>query len=156
MHFSCIVPVFRVLYVLLRVCVCVCASILDYTAYTINRCIHVCMECRWYFLLFRIANISNWITDMCEHHFKCIDLIVLQISTKQLQISLKELEISAILLQISVIELLISINELVISIHEYSTSLLFILFKDICKRIADICKRITDIFKYLKISVIPE
>ena len=24
---------------------------------------------------------------MCEHHFKCIDLIVLQISTKQLQIS---------------------------------------------------------------------
>ena len=44
---------------------------------------------------------------MCEHHFKCIDLIVLQISTKQLQISVKELEISAILLQISVIELLI-------------------------------------------------
>ena len=30
---------------------------------------------------------------MCEHHFKCIDLIVLQIPTKQLQISLKELEI---------------------------------------------------------------
>ena len=59
MHFSCISPVFRVLYVLLRVCVCVCAGILDYTAYTINRCIHVCMECRWYFLLFRIANISN-------------------------------------------------------------------------------------------------
>ena len=60
-------------------------------------------------------------TDMYEHHFKCIDLIVLQISTKQ--ISLKELEIIAILLQISVIELLISINELLISINELQISL---------------------------------
>ena len=61
-YFQCIFRVLSPCFVFCMyfcVYVCVCASILDYTAYTINRCIHVCMECRWYFLLFRIANISN-------------------------------------------------------------------------------------------------
>ena len=84
---------------------------------------------------------------MCEHHFKCIDLIVLQISLKELKISeielqismechwyfysgitdiFKYLKISLIHLQISVIQLRISVKELQISVIELRISVILL------------------------------